>query len=260
MFSANERARASAPANTPSMQARESYLAATHRPIHVLLFLLPLILIYEFASLWADPEVTATGGIAAERALTRVFEAFGAVGPHTPAIALVIVLVVWQILVGRGWKPRPVVLFGMGFESVMAAVPLVILGTLLSPGPTPEPAVVAASGSAGSELIAKLHIAVGAGIYEELLFRLVGIAAAHFILGDLIRMPRNLATSGAVLISALAFAFYHDPFSRPGGGQLFVFYLLAGLYFGALFVGRGFGIAVATHAIYDVFALVIADN
>jgi len=118
--------------DSPSMEAREGYFAATHRPIHILLFLLPLIVAYEFASLIAEPGVAATGGIAAERALTRLFEAFGAGGPHTPAIALVVVLVIWQILVGRGWKPKPVVLFGMGFESALASLPLVVVGSLLS--------------------------------------------------------------------------------------------------------------------------------
>lgn len=246
----------SAGTDSPSMEAREGYIAATHRPIHILLFLLPLIVAYEFASLIAEPGTATTGGIAAERALTRVFEAFGAVGPHTPAIALVVVLVIWQILVGRGWKPKPVVLFGMGFESALASLPLVVVGSLLSPGAV----AVLAGAEPANELITRLHIAVGAGIYEELLFRLVGIAAAHFLLQDLLRLPQGIATAGAVVLTALAFALYHDPFSREQGGRLFAFYLVAGLYFGTLFVARGFGIVVASHALYDVFALVIADN
>jgi hypothetical protein len=46
---------------------------------------------------------------------------------------------------------------------------------------------------------------------------------------------------------------YGDPFTA----QAFTFRLVAGLFFSALFVLRGFGIAAWTHALYDVSVLIL---
>ena len=60
----------------------------------------------------------------------------------------------------------------------------------------------------------------------------------------------------AVVISAVAFAAYHP----PAGVAAAVFYLLAGLYFGAIYAIRGFGIVVGVHAIYDVVVVVLTGG
>ncbi|HBS29059.1 MAG TPA: hypothetical protein DEB06_06325, partial [Phycisphaerales bacterium] len=101
-------------------------------------------------------------------------------------------------------------------------------------------------------------IAVGAGLYEELLFRMVGIALAHVILADLLGMRDFAARAVAVVISAAAFAAYHD-IAGPAGFDLgrAAIYFFAGVYFGAVYVLRGFGIVVAVHALYDLAVLVV---
>ena len=65
--------------------------------------------------------------------------------------------------------------------------------------------------------------------------------------------------AGSVLISALAFALYHfEPLWDWGAfvasfrASHFAFYILAGVYFAAIYVMRGFGIVAATHALYDI--------
>jgi len=99
----------------------------------------------------------------------------------------------------------------------------------------------------------QLLLSLGAGIYEELVFRLMGIALLSLLLEDLLALPRAWASLIAVTASSLAFAWYHfwgtGVAVRPG---LFAFYTLAGVYFAGVYVLRGFGIVVAVHAFYDV--------
>ena len=101
---------------------------------------------------------------------------------------------------------------------------------------------------------------LGAASYAApLLSTLILIAAAHFVLADLMRLKSGTAGAIAAIISATAFALYHDVVPASGGvdWRLFFFYTLAGLYFASVFVLRGFGIVVGVHALYDVLVLVV---
>ncbi|MFW5683061.1 MAG: CPBP family intramembrane glutamic endopeptidase, partial [Phycisphaeraceae bacterium] len=98
-----------------------------------------------------------------------------------------------------------------------------------------------------------LLLSIGAGIYEELLFRLLAIALLGLLLEDILALPRGWAALLAVAVSSLAFAWYHFwGTGMPIEATRFAFYTLAGLYFAGLYMLRGFGIVVATHAFYDV--------
>ena len=97
-------------------------------------------------------------------------------------------------------------------------------------------------------------ISIGAGLYEELMFRMLLIAVIHTLLVDLGRLSVVNGAIISVVVSAAAFAAYH-PLDDAQGNlsmQNLVFYFAAGLYFGAIFIARGFGIVVGVHALYDV--------
>jgi hypothetical protein len=57
-----------------------------------------------------------------------------------------------------------------------------------------------------------------------------------------------------VVFAALAFSFFHHVGhgAPPLRRDVFVFRAAAGILLGFLFVVRGFGVAVYTHALYDV--------
>ena len=91
-----------------------------------------------------------------------------------------------------------------------------------------------------------------------MLFRLILLSA----LIGLIRLAGGTPKATvvvAVLVTSLVFsAAHYRPFT-PGGDALvwdnlgsFLFRFLAGIFFAVLFVRRGFGIAAAAHAFYDV--------
>jgi membrane protease YdiL (CAAX protease family) len=110
-----------------------------------------------------------------------------------------------------------------------------------------------AAGIGPKDPVAQLITFVGAGIYEEVLFRLVLMGGLVAVL-RVAQVPGLLAGLLAAVGSALAFAAAHHlgPYGEPMDGFVFVFRALAGLYFAALFYFRGFGVAVGAHAGYDV--------
>jgi hypothetical protein len=94
---------------------------------------------------------------------------------------------------------------------------------------------------------------LGAGVYEEALFRLALIPAIYG-LARLIHTPELLAGTMAVTGSSLLFSLAHHA-GAPGETFTwfaFTFRWLAGVFFAWVFLMRGFGIAVGTHAAYDV--------
>jgi len=100
-------------------------------------------------------------------------------------------------------------------------------------------------------------LSLGAGAYEELVFRLG-------LLGGMIWLGKRLGFSGlrlylvAFLLSSAIFSgFHYVPVGDdPWQVWSFTFRFFAGMVFAALYLGRGFAVAVYTHAIYDVIVLV----
>ena len=104
---------------------------------------------------------------------------------------------------------------------------------------------------------AMLIFSIGAGIYEELLFRLIGIAVLHMILVDVLVFNEKLGAVAAIALSAMAFALYHFSEDNPFTWSKCLFYSGAGVYFAAVYVLRGFGIVAGTHAVYDVIVVLL---
>ena len=105
----------------------------------------------------------------------------------------------------------------------------------------------------------RLVTAVGAGIYEEFLFRLWLICLSLLVFVDLLKLRREAVASVAVVLGGALFSLYHFSGEQmawevfPWG--LFVFRAMAGWYLGALFCLRGFGITVGAHALFNVFVV-----
>lgn len=237
----------------------ESYWTLTTRPLHTLMFLAPMLVLYELGTLLFLSGHGLVEVIRARQIMSQVFDVFGAVGFHIPPLLLAVVLVCWHVLERDQWRVRKDVLVGMALESFLWTLPLVVFAAIVGAS-APLMQLDAAPASVMQHSIpAKITLALGAGVYEELLFRLVLIAIVHFIAADLMKLPQSTSYVLAGLVSALAFTFYHNV-SVPGGGadlRLMATYAVAGVYFAVLFILRGFGIAVATHACYDVIALVL---
>lgn len=248
------KARSSRP-NRLSQADRHAYWNVVKQPLQILAFLLPLILAYEvsLALLLRSEHGVLTNN--AHKTLLGFFAAFGIApesGFYMGGIAVVVVLLVWHFLNRDPWRIDATALGLMALESLALALPLLVMGQVIT-------RVVATGGLSATTLDelglgSKLAISLGAGLYEELMFRMMLIAVLHTLLVDVGRLSYNAGAGIAVVIAAGAFAWYH-PLHTPAGQlsmQKLAFFFLAGLYFGAVYVTRGFGIVVGVHALYDV--------
>jgi membrane protease YdiL (CAAX protease family) len=224
--------------------------------------LLPLIILYELGSaLYLTTDESTVKLISAQALLLRLFNLFGLGSIYLPGVLLVVILLIWHVLVHDPWRIRWRVLGLMLAESAIWTLPLIVLGGLVYrlAGGVPHMVVFSDAEVASLSLPGRAAISIGAGLYEELLFRMVAIALVHLVAADLLRMKEFPARVVAIVLSAIAFGLYHDVATAAGGidwPRLTVL-VFAGLYFGALYVSRGFGIVVGIHALYDLTVLVI---
>jgi hypothetical protein len=117
----------------------------------------------------------------------------------------------------------------------------------------------------GQSLLANIVTGIGAGIYEELIFRLILICVLMMLFQDLIGLEHKNSIILSVLISAALFSAHHHivfvdghfALTAPFNRTVFGFRTIAGIYFAVLFAIRGFGITAGTHAFYDIIATVL---
>ena len=249
-----------------TLKDQDSYWYRSQRPLSALVFLLPLIGVYELG-LWrfgTDELRGVSRDIHARSLLFQFFEWFGINGYYLPGLIVVAVLLSWHWVCQDAWRIEPRLYLWMWIESLAWAVPLFVFAILLfrnSPQASQLPQAAGqwiTNGRTGELSIqAQLVFSVGAGIYEELLFRLIGIAVVHMLFVDVLAMPAKTGAVVAIALSSLAFSVYHFSHQNPFEMGRFIFYTAAGMYFAAAYLLRGFGIAVGTHAAYDIMVVLL---
>lgn len=250
----------------------DSYLDRTSRPVYSLCFMLGFILLYEIGTFLIQPEALQQSLIQPRTrvvAFIWIQDLLEYIGFSTrmtwvaAPMVVVIILLALQVTSRSRWRVQLADFIPMTVECIVLSVPLIVLSLLLN---RQEPLVphAAAFGSefGGQELWINIVTGIGAGIYEELVFRLILISLLLMLLQDLIGLRQRPAVLIAVLLSAVLFSTHHHKFFIDGHfatGEVFtvakfIFRLLAGIYFAGIFSIRGYGIAAGTHAFYDVLA------
>lgn len=115
------------------------------------------------------------------------------------------------------------------------------------------------AGLAAEHWFSRLVLSLGAGVHEELVFRLGMLGGTTWLLQRGLAMRALAATLVALILSSLAFAAVHHlpPLGDPLTPGLFTFRTLAGVWFGLLYRLRGLAVTVYTHALYDVYVLLL---
>jgi hypothetical protein len=236
----------------------KQYLAASRQARYSVTFALPLLLLYE--ALTAALSESSLAGVrnGADVMLKTVFVAFGGRNGVTAFGVLLIAGGGW--LVWRDWRRhpgplRPMVLAGMLLEAIVYAALFGFVVSMLTAVVLGRVGLAAVQGPVREALplAAQLVVSLGAGIYEELLFRVL-LVSGILGLGRLMGWGRPVALTAAILGSALIFSAFH--YVGPLGDRLtlssFAFRAVAGVVLSALYASRGFGITAWTHALYDV--------
>jgi hypothetical protein len=185
-------------------------------------------------------------------------------GPRGSAIFIGFVCLVGIVLVVRDLRKtrdrlKPMVFLAMlaesvalaaGFGLVVGVTTAKLIGSFQALSVTPL---------TDMSWTARLMLSLGAGLYEELFFRVLlvtGLATgARVVLGFGTRAAGVLAA----VVGAFIFAAFHyiGPYGDPLELQSFTFRMLSGLAFSGLYLLRGFGITAWTHALYDSFLLLM---
>jgi hypothetical protein len=229
-----------------------SYWSATRAPRYSLLFALPLLVLYELLAHLISGEGGVRNG--ADVLLKSLFLLLG--GKYGLTLFAVVLLGIGLYLVARDWKqrgpPRPRLFLGMMLESVVYAllfggVTSVLTGLLLH-----GPRLMLISG--GFSFSTEVMVSLGAGIYEEILFRVVVVGALASAATRFFKWGPTGAGIFATIVGAFIFSAFH--YIGPYGDELqlgsFAFRLVAGVLLSGLFLLRGLGITAWTHALYDV--------
>jgi membrane protease YdiL (CAAX protease family) len=118
-------------------------------------------------------------------------------------------------------------------------------------------------GAVPGSLTANLVGSLGAGIFEELVFRLGLMSALVWIGMRAVRawsMPSWIAGAFAIVVSALVFSWFHHLCGEKYDFDRFMFRTMAGVLLGLLMWARGYGVCVYTHTVYNVYFYLANDG
>ena len=243
---------------TASFSAPSSYWQTSRAPRYSLLFALPLLLFYQvLAFLLAHGTRSVRNG--ADVILQSLFVAVA--GSWGPLVFMVCLIAVGLWLVARDLRKsarlRVSVFCGMLAEAVLLALLFGFLVGGVTNGVLGGLQILARPAGGDLDRWTRLMLSLGAGIYEELLFRVLLVGALATAARALLGWRPVTAGVAATLLGAAIFSAFH--YIGPYGDRLqlysFVFRMVAGLFFSGLYLARGFGITAWTHALYDVSLL-----
>lgn len=247
----------------PSVPAQlaQDYWTESRRPLASLAFVLPLLLLYEGGVVLLGTQAVRNG---ADVWLRQFLDSLG-FGQYFLLPALTIaVLLAWHHVTRDRWQLSAGVLYVMFAECAVLALLLLGVGRMqgwlvsaIVPPQTPDAQVVMEVGwamGARAAVLGRMLGFVGAGVYEEMLFRLLLLPPVSACVQRL-GAQRGLRIGCAVVLTSLFFsaAHYLGPHGESFVAFSFWFRFLAGAFFALLFVHRGFGIVAGTHALYDIF-------
>ena len=229
-----------------------SYFLQTRSSFYSFLFTIPLFFIYEVGILFLSKDDILVVRNGADFLMRSILESFGIFGLYGLGAIFLIGFIITYIYFFNDKSNKSIradYLFIMIFESVCWAL---ILYFLLSKF------MLVLMNPIGKTITQQVTLAVGAGIYEEFLFRVMLISGLTGIIGFVFLWREKVRKAAALIIAAGIFSAFHfvgdygDFFSM----ELFLLRFFAGIVLGILYISRGFGITAYAHRIYDLIVLI----
>jgi len=224
------------------------YWSYTRSPLYSFLFTIPLFLIYEIGILLTSSDDMYAMRNGADALIRQLLSTLGLYGFYWIGSLFLLGVLVVYFFHEKYWEKIDVhgkYLIFMMFESMAWSVVLYQIMANMH---------IVLMQPSGVTLIQQITLAVGAGIYEEILFRVILIIGISSILGFIFRWKSRLKNWSAMVVSAGIFSSFHfigeygDYFSF----DIFIIRFFAGIVLGLLYFIRGFGITAWTHSIYDL--------
>lgn len=230
------------------------YFTSTHTLLYSYLISLPLLLAYEILIFIAQPDTEQVVRISVDVWIKRLFSY---IGPDVLSITLIFVALLGVFVLYRERDRLSTLKAGyFGGMIIEASVYAFVLALLISATVSNLLQMVQTSPMEQLSLLQQFALSLGAGIYEELFFRVILVSGLLFIFKKIFS-HQYLSYACAITVAAVIFSLVHyvgvmgDPFSFGS----FLFRFLFGLALNAVYVWRGFGMAAWTHAIYDLMVI-----
>ena len=231
--------------------AAAGYLRASKTPWYSLLSILPLAALYEALALLVNWDSAAELRNGADVLLRQTLALFGLNTPYLLGALLAAAIAaawLWQRRASGSSRVSGTYLLLMLAESLLwggfLLISLSVADQLLML-PTSD------------QVLRTAFLAVGAGIYEEGVFRLLLVSALGTFFRRALDWQRPIAWGLAVTVAAVLFALFHyvGPAGELFGWNSFGYRCVAGVILGLLFIFRGFGITVYAHTFYNLMVL-----
>jgi len=238
------------------------YYFESKRALVCLLFLLPLMAWYEFGKFvlpWLSDGAQPNPGLVEGWLMALVGQAGFALAGMVPVLTTGILLMLHHRR-KRDAPIRPTVFFSMAIEIIGISLLLFLFGDailLFAEGQQPRPLVHLFDFFRTPQWHAVLLESLGAGLQEELIFRLILFNFASIWLAKTIGDELVAVTMVAIFVSVLFAAAHCDfmnPDASPFRASTFLFRFFASLVLCVLFRFRGFAIAVGVHFGFDLLA------
>jgi len=231
-----------------------SYSACTKNLYYSIVLVFPMLFLYEILCFIFNYNFSFEIRNGAD---VIIREYFGYFGQYAQALYVITLLLVFLVI---AYKNKDIIqeetiqisfLFLMILESFAWSVSMYFLFNFLSNN--------LLSSTVGTTVFEQFYLSIGAGIWEEILFRLILLGLCIVVLNKILKYNYYYSSILSVLISSLLFSLFHyvgfygDTFTYSS----FIYRSLAGGFLGTLYIIRGFGITVYTHIFYDIILISI---
>ena len=236
----------------------QRYHVLTKGLLYSFLAALPLFIIYEILILLTAPTTEVVVRISVDVWFKQMLQLFG-LDALNISLFLVLIAGIFILIRKRGelndLRMRYFIVILL--ESTAWAVLVALVSSTLTSWILPGMAEQSAGSPVPLSYIQQLALSLGAGLYEELFFRVLLVSAFIWIFNKWFGAKSWASYISAILLSAVLFSAVHytgnmgDPFTMNS----FLFRFIFGVILNGIYVWRGFGVAAWTHALYDVIVI-----
>lgn len=237
--------------------AVKTYFSDTKNLLYSFLISLPLFLAYEILILISQPDASQIVRISVDSWFKSIFSLLGV---NAVSITLMVVALLGMVILYKErarlkelkFKFFPVMIAESTVYAVIVALVATFFVSMVFAFSANDPI-------SSLSALQKFALSLGAGLYEELFFRVILVSALIFVFQKVFNNKNWAAITAAVVLSAFLFSLVHyvgsmgDPFTFSS----FTYRFLFGLMLNGIYVWRGFGIAAWTHALYDLLVLFV---
>lgn len=232
----------------------KSYLENTDNLLYSFLVSLPLFILYELLIIISQPAGDAIIRISVDVWIKSLFTFLGV---NAVSFSLLLVVIIGLFIIYKERDRLKTLRFSYFPILILESAVYAIVVAMISQSLVSLVLNIAAIDPINSlTMMQKLALSLGAGLYEELFFRVI-LVTAFILIFTKVLGKKWAGVTAAVVLSALLFSAVHyvgdmgDAFTMGS----FLYRFLFGLILNGIYVWRGFGVAAWTHAIYDIMVI-----